>query len=517
MNQVNLKMVICKILLQLQSKFRANGKFLSFLFSLHVAFLSSQEINKKNAAALSNVIKAYNTQDFKLMKKDLFFVAKVFVSKKQLKKEFSPLFKRYGTVKLDSIIELGGNAFSVKTFSEKIPGKRVFFVADLTKHSKIKGFGQGEPLLMYNKVNVKPECDLVEKKLDSLLVRSNYLNTSLLGFNGCILVTDSGNPIYKKCFGLSDIESKSKLNDTTLFELASCSKQFTAYSVLMLYERKLLDLADDVRKYIPELPYKGVTIESLLTHTSGLPDYELLLRKKWDRSRFATNNDVVLLLAKNKPKIYFEPGTQFSYCNTAYVLLSVVIERISKMTYSKFLEENIFIPLNMRNTRVYNTRRTKKEFLPNYAYGYVNNTNLQRPVLPDSMPLILPDKLPEFADVVYQDNITGDGTVNSCLNDLVIWENNFIDNKLLSKETMIMATTTKKLKSGKPINYGYGFFVYDSPRIEKAIYHTGWWPGYLSVIYRFENTGRSFVVLSNTSYTYFNSLTDNIALIVNGN
>ena len=158
-------------------------------------------------------------------------------------------------------------------------------------------------------------------------------------------------------------------------------------------------LSDSVQRFIPSLPYRGITIENLLTHTSGLPDYEALLTKVWDKTKFATNYDVIELLKKHKPKAHFTANERFEYSNTGYVLLSVIIEKASGINFGDYLAAEIFQPLKMSHTRVYNTRRSKKETIDNYAYGYVYDNETKRYVLPDSTK--------EFQQVVYQDAITG--------------------------------------------------------------------------------------------------------------
>jgi CubicO group peptidase (beta-lactamase class C family) len=282
--------------------------------------------------------------------------------------------------------------------------------------------------------------------------------------------------------------------------LASVSKQFTALAILILEQKGMLKLSDTLQQFFPELPYSNISIENLLNHSSGLPDYETLLKKVWDKSQFAYNSDVVKLLAIHQPKALFPSGEQFEYCNTGYVLLSSIIEKVSKQSYQQFLEQHIFEPLQMKHTRVYNTRRTAKEKIENYAYGYVYSGYKNEYVLVDS--------LAQYNYVIYQDGITGDGTVNSCIKDLQIWEREIINPQVINPLLFEKAFQNRTLKNGTPTNYGYGFFISGE---EKLSYHTGGWPGYTSMVMNFLDQQKQIIILSNNYYTHFTRMADEMA------
>ncbi len=178
-------------------------------------------------------------------------------------------------------------------------------------------------------------------------------------FNGNVLIAEKGTVIYKKSFGLANEATKQPLNENSVFELASCSKQFTAMAIAILNYQGKLKYDDPVYKYIPELGfYKKVTIRNLINHTSGMPAYEDLLDSVWDKSKIATNKDVIKILKDYKPSLHFEPNSRYEYSNTGYALLAVVIERVSKISYPAFLKKYIFNPLKMQHSIVY-TRRYK--------------------------------------------------------------------------------------------------------------------------------------------------------------
>jgi CubicO group peptidase (beta-lactamase class C family) len=138
-------------------------------------------------------------------------------------------------------------------------------------------------------------------------------------FNGNVLIAGKGNIIYQHSFGNSNEITKEKLDENSIFELASCSKQFTAMGIMIMKEKGKLSLDDPISKYIPELEmYKNVTIRNLLNHTGGLPDYMELLGRFFDKSKIATNNDNISAFSKYQPKALFEPNSRFEYSNTGY-------------------------------------------------------------------------------------------------------------------------------------------------------------------------------------------------------
>ena len=156
------------------------------------------------------------------------------------------------------------------------------------------------------------------QRIDSLLNALNYSKK----INGSFLIAEKGKIIYQKCFGYANELTKEKVNANSVFELASCSKQFTAMAVMILKEKGKLKLEDDFIKYIPELSkYKNITIRNLLNHTAGLPEYMQFMDTIFDKTKIATNNDMVKLFSKYKPPVLFEPNTKYQYSNIGYAVL----------------------------------------------------------------------------------------------------------------------------------------------------------------------------------------------------
>lgn len=308
-------------------------------------------------------------------------------------------------------------------------------------------------------------------------------------FYGNVLIAEKGNVIYQKSFGKSNMASNAELNAESIFELASVSKQFTAMGIMLLKKQGKLSYDDSLRKFIPELPYHNITVRQLLQHTSGLPDYIDLFLNNWDVKKIATNNDIVVLMAKHKPAIRFLPEEKWEYSNTGYALLASIIEKASGMDYGKYLEKYIFKPLNMERSLVFRRRYEKKE-IDNYAYGYVMNSSSKK--------FSLPDSLPQTAAMVYSlDGIVGDGTVNSTTGDLLKWDRTLYSEKLINKEMRAEAFSPARLKDGKTYDYGFGWALGRIDTIGKIVSHSGGWPGYATYIERHLESDKTIIILRN--------------------
>ena len=317
-------------------------------------------------------------------------------------------------------------------------------------------------------------------------------------FNGTALAGDNGQIVYTGAFGYADFDKKIPLTTDSIFELASVSKPFTALAIMMLKERGKLSYDDPLTKYFPELPYQHVTIRQLLTHTSGLPDPEPLFRDDWPSDKMATNADLAARLVLLKPPAYFAPGEQWRYNTTAYFLLAEIVERVSGTTYGEFLHTNIFQPLGMNNTLVFN--RLRKEKLENLANGYMPASML-------SDIYALPETLPRYSYIVSFGETAGAKGICSSVGDLFKFVTALDDGKLIKAETLDEAYTPIKLKDGTtpsagggggndiPSNYGFGWFIEHGPD-GKTIRHTGDWPGYITCLIHNIDKAQTVIVLT---------------------
>jgi CubicO group peptidase (beta-lactamase class C family) len=310
-------------------------------------------------------------------------------------------------------------------------------------------------------------------------------------FNGNVLIAENGKIVLQKSYGVADFDLKRLLNDSSVFELASVSKQFTATGILLLKDKGKLKLTDSLRHYFPELPYQNITLWHMLTHTSGLPDYEEAMNAKWDQTKIAFNKDMIAFVAKEKLPALFAPGTKWTYSNTAYAILASIIEKVSGQPFKEYMAENIFRPLGMRHTRIYNTRRSLKDTIANYAYGFVYNDSLNKYFLPDSVA--------ELKFVIYLDGIVGDGVVNSTTADLLKWDRAVKNHTLLSEATQQeMLKGQAIVDTAKKSTYGFGVFM-EKTDFGNIIAHSGGWPGYITFLLRNSDKDQTYIVLSNNS------------------
>lgn len=321
-------------------------------------------------------------------------------------------------------------------------------------------------------------------QLDSLFTSCN--NGEL---NGNILIAEKGRIIYSKSLGIADQKTEAKLNANSIFELASISKQFTAMAVVMLKERGKLNYDDKITRFFPGLSdYSNITIRYLLHHSSGLPDYMEQMSSIIDKSKIATNKDVISWLSVYKPKLLFEPNTQYEYSNTGYVLLASVVEKVAGVSYAEFLAVNIFRPLRMKNTFVY-SRRYKPVPVRNYAYGYVYADSIKK--------YILPDDLPETRRVIWYDGVVGDKGVSASIVDLLKWDRALYENRLISKQSKAEMFTSGELNDKTKTGYGFGWYVQDNGIYGDIVEHTGSWPGYRTLLERHIKNDKTIIALVN--------------------
>ena len=249
-----------------------------------------------------------------------------------------------------------------------------------------------------------------------------------------VMIIKNGEVKYKNTRGVADTTSNAPLKPDSRFYIASLGKQFTAVAVMMLAERGKLSYDDKLVKYFPEFSSfaPNITIRQILTHTSGLIDHLDVVK---DNVTGWTNDDVVKLLLREN-RVLFQPGEKFSYSNSGYVLLSMIVEKISGESFAKFLEKNIFKPLKMKNTFVA-ARETKIE---NRVRGYSQNNGKWEP-----------------AD--YDAFTTGAGGIYSTLEDLEKWDLSFDNGRLIKAETLKLASVPATLNNGRPTPYGFGWLA----------------------------------------------------------
>lgn len=251
-----------------------------------------------------------------------------------------------------------------------------------------------------------------------------------------LLVAKDGKAIYKNAFGMANLELGVPMTTDNVFELASITKQFTAVSILMLEEQGKLKIADDITKYIPDYPTKGktITIHNLLNHTSGIKSYTDM-DSFFSKARTDMTVTELIDAFKNEP-MDFDPGTEFHYNNSGYILLGYIIEQVSGETYEDFIENNLFKRLGMTNSRY----GSKKELIKNRAVGYQPDENGMSNA--DYLSMTLP-----YAA----------GSLMSTVEDMLKWQNAIASNTIIKASTLEKAINGSKLLTGEEIDYGYGW------------------------------------------------------------
>ncbi|HNQ83169.1 MAG TPA: serine hydrolase domain-containing protein [Bacteroidales bacterium] len=310
------------------------------------------------------------------------------------------------------------------------------------------------------------------------------------GFNGCILYAEKGRLVFKKAYGYDNFKQKTRLTTSSSFQLASVSKMFTAMAIMILKEDGLLDYDDSVRKFIPELPYSGVTIRHLLNHRSGIPDYMHFADEFWGQEKPMTNEDMIRVMKINAPPRFFSPDSGFDYCNSNYALLASVVERITVKPFEDFARENIFEPLGMNHTFIYKLDPAKE--IPAFVPVGVSGHKAGR-----SMPRVEPD--------FYQNGIVGDKGVYSSVEDLFKWDQALFTGQLVDEATLKEAFTPGSPKFSKwRDNYGFGWRL-RADRVN-TVYHYGWWKGFRTYFIRDLYQEKTIIVLTNTTRSLSSNL-----------
>jgi CubicO group peptidase (beta-lactamase class C family) len=313
-----------------------------------------------------------------------------------------------------------------------------------------------------------------------------------------VLVRTNDRTVFERGYGLRDLRTRAAIDAQTNFRLASCTKQFTATAIMLLVHDGKLRYEDTLTDVFPDFPAYGktITIRSLLNHTSGLQDYETLMEEqerqlgpRWNEQNQIQDAEVLDLL-KHQSKTKFPPGTQWAYSNSGYVVLGLVVAKISGKTFGEFLRERIFVPLKMEQTLAY--EKGKNEVAAR-AYGHTKEGKGWKETDQSSTSATL-----------------GDGGVYSSLADLAKWDAALAHHTLLDEHEMEPALTSVKLTDGSqpkwpagsdrpegtPVSYGFGWFL-DPYRGHARMWHYGDTMGFHTYIQRFDNFNLTIIVLCN--------------------
>jgi CubicO group peptidase (beta-lactamase class C family) len=330
---------------------------------------------------------------------------------------------------------------------------------------------------LYAKDAIKEQINSsLEAKIDSLVLIKGKVPTD--GPGCAVAVLKDGKLVFKKGYGIANLDYGVPITPSTAFNIASVSKQFTAACVLLLSRDGKLSLDDEVHKYITELPDYGhpITINNLIHHTSGIRSSDILKVFSGRRDEdFNDNKETLNLIIRNR-ELNFIPGEEFSYSNSGYLLLAEIVKRVSGKSLAEFAEDIIFQPLGMSSTAYHDDRH---EIIKNRAAGYANS-----------------DKGWKLKDSINDTEI-GANNLFSTVEDLVKWEQNFFDQKVGGVGFTEQMQTCGLLNSGYATNYAFGLFIGESKGL-KTVNHQGGAGGFTAFILRFPEQRFSAICLSNS-------------------
>lgn len=334
--------------------------------------------------------------------------------------------------------------------------------------------------------------DSIFKDLDKAVIekKAAQLDRAFLNlkkkttFNGTVLFAEKGRIILAKSYGVSNLRTrKGEIKVDDVYQLSSVSKMFTAEAVMILKTRGLIDYDADIKTYIPEFPYEGITTRMLLTHRSGLSRYETLADNNWpDKRKPFTNNDMIDYYVKFKPDPYFKPDNGFHYCNVNYAMLASIVERVSGKSFVDFMREDVFDAIGMSDSYIYDmpTDTLVSLYLPNCVQGYY-----------------IGRRRPRQAQNEYLNGVKGDKIMFSNVEDMYRFKI-ALDYGLFVPDSI----QEEAFKPGSPKyskrkdNYGFGWRI--SRKYPGCYYHYGWWKGYRSFFMFDKTNDRTIIVLTNT-------------------
>ena len=292
-------------------------------------------------------------------------------------------------------------------------------------------------------------------------------------FNGMFLVAKNGKIIFEKYNGFANIELKQKVSSKTPLHLASISKVATAIAILRLVDQKKILLDEDVRNFLPQLPYQGISVRMLMNHRSGIPYYGYFTYDTWDLGKNLTNKDVLMLLKKHKFPLNFQPNSHFAYCNTNYALLALIIEKVTKTPFPEAMEELIFEPLKMTHSFILDASKNKEKISQSYSSGGIKQA------------------------FDYLDGIYGDKNMYSTVRDLLKMDIGTYSNDFLSKAAKKEMFKGYSYERSGTKNYGLGLRIVELKGKSTYFFHTGWWHGNTGCFATLRADTVSVIALSN--------------------
>jgi CubicO group peptidase (beta-lactamase class C family) len=332
-------------------------------------------------------------------------------------------------------------------------------------------------------------------------------------FNGNVLIAENGKIIYEKSFGYADFATKSLNTKNTMFPIASLSKTITATAILQFVQSGKLKITDPVVKYLPEFPYLTITIKHLLSHTSGLPPYNAYFDslRKQSPGKVFTNADLLNGLVTNKKPLIYQPGEKGNYDNINFIVLALILEKVSGMSYSDYIKKNILHPAGITNTYFFplklqyaQSKNEKFAFAHLYPHLYSDS-------------LVKANKVPYIVSYWSAYDFTGFGDYVSTTHDLLKYDEAYYNSSLLNKQIANEAFTPVKLNNGynNPDNFGLGWEIERDTTLGKIVYHSGAATGLSCILLRNISKHQTIIIFDNTHYNA-HEIASNALKVLNG-
>ena len=350
----------------------------------------------------------------------------------------------------------------------------------------MKRFSLSVPLIFLLTISCLAQ-NSVETRVDEY-IRAEMQAQQIPGL--ALAVIKDGKMLIARGYGLANVEHQAPVKPETIFQSGSTGKQFTATAVMMLVEEGKLSLDDKITKYFLDGPeaWQNITVRHMLTHTSGMTDYP----QDFDLRRDYTEDE---LYQRIKPTpLAFQPGEKWSYSNLAYVMLGILIHKVSGKFYGDFLQERIFKPLEMTTARII----SESDIIPNRAAGYQ----------------VVKGQLKNQDWVSPSLNTTADGALYLTIYDMAKWDAALYTDKLLKTSSLEQMWTPVKLNDGKTHPYGFGWAL-GQVRGHRIIEHGGAWQGFKAQISRYVDDKLTVIVLANQIRTNQSKLAHGVAALFN--
>lgn len=316
--------------------------------------------------------------------------------------------------------------------------------------------------------------DSIQKNIDSIFKAYD----TKTGPGVAVLVVKNEQVIFVKGYGMANLEYDAPITPTSIFDIASVSKQFTGYAISTLIQQGKISGDDDIHKYLPDVPQFGktITIHNLVHHTSGIRDWPQALNFagwRWDEDFLF---DDIMRMVKHQKDLDFEPGSKFSYSNTGYNLLAVIVEKVTGRTFPQWIKENVFVPLNMNSSRVMDNHQKVIKHLATSYYGNGDGAGKINDAL-----------------IAY-----GSSSIYTTVEDLGKWVIHFQQALAANDPVFERMIQEDVLTTKEKNNYGYGLMMSNNNGT-RLIEHDGGWAGYNTIISNYPDEKLSVILLSNAA------------------